>query len=87
MTISLWGCEFHHRLTIAGINLSMLGLDFLAGNYLASNARDGNLIDIHKGCSFINVKVDKRAKNPGITSQQPILPGVGLQPRIAHTLL
>ena len=65
MTISLGGREFHHRLTIAGVNFSMLGSDFLASNFLAPNARDQNLIDVHK-MDFINVKLNKRTTYPGI---------------------
>ena len=41
------GRKFSHDFTIASVNHSILGADFLAANFLAPNHRDGNLLDLH----------------------------------------
>ena len=45
--VDIDGRRFNHEFTIAAVNHSILGSDFLAANSLAPNHRDGNLIDLH----------------------------------------
>ena len=67
LNISLGGCLIRHLVTVTDTKSSLLGSDFLAENYLASNHRDSTLVDLHN-FSLVTVKVDRKSAFPPLVS-------------------